>query len=348
MNKYLYILFFVAVAMTSCSSDEVETSTVQREIQLAPAMSATRSSGNDRMIPGEDFYVWADMINDDGQTQVIEEYFNAWNLRIASDPAYFTNLGEQRLFPAENALNFYALHGNFADNTITANTSDFPKAANTDDSETYLAPLVHTTLATQTTDLQYLQSDLLYAVRTNVTATSDKVIMNFYHMLSKIEIALKASGKGIDNVELATASISIVNVEPTVTFLPAKVTQEQLADVDTRDNMLTLNTGVNTAKEFKIGDIPVSSDFSEVKACIVPPQTFKGNFIKLSYKSPGAETTKDYYYSIDAEDGLTLHSGKVYRFNLTVDHEGNIYNFEPTVTPWPSGEDVITHDIDVK
>ena len=139
---------------------------------VTPESRALTPTQSTQIESGETVYVWAE---NSGTTTA---YFNAWAL--TSDGSGKLNSGEsdKKYFPTDrSALNIYALHGNFI-------VSDE-------------MPASISVLENQSTKEAYCESDLLYAVSTNVPYSEKIITLDFKHLLSKIEINLIA-GSGVD------------------------------------------------------------------------------------------------------------------------------------------------------
>ena len=314
------------MALQACSSDEADSPQqdnrlpIRFENSFAAEGDITRGNGNySQFGSGQVVYVWADMI-DEGEElpeDQIKTYFPAWQLTV--DPIDVTKFkyNKTQLFPAYNALNFYALHGNFGD--AVAEDTDYPTGM-----------LTHTVEPDQTDDTNLMVSDLAVAILNSVTPRATAVALPFQHMLSKIEVAIKA-GNGITAAELLSGAgtkvtVSLVGLNNQVKLKVGKL-KDYDTDLTTLDGRAARLEAVSTEKnlrpEVKLETV-ITSDFSNCGAAIVPPQAVDdGKLVKLNYQD------HDIYYSVS---GLTLLSGYRYRFNLTLHRIGENYIIEPSLT----------------
>lgn len=305
-------------------------------------------------------------------------WFNAWKILTANPATRFKYGNTTQKWPATNSLRFYAIHGNFSgdNSTISEDASPFPMTQaeyttiqgwgtsqeqelldkyalygyNEIPATNFLISPVHSVATDQTEDESYVKSDLLYGVIGNSKTTTTALPLKFYHMLSKIVVKLTV-GVGITKQELLTdGTVTLANVKYKVAFLPTKlqITGEEtdlltaptdLATLSVREAMLTpqddlgnilLNTKVN-----------LSTDENQVtESAIIVPQTFdsENTVAGININWSGRNTLIPFA-------GRTFESGKVYTFNITVDHKGTSYGFNPTVTGWGDEEE---RAIDVK
>ncbi len=372
MKKYIF-LFAAALSLTACSNDDDQANVQngQRDINfevIMPDGEVTRASSSLFMRANQDFYVWADQVElvNNVPTLDPDPYFNAWYLKTKAD---FTKLeyGGSKTYkwPAVNSLRFYAIHGNFSGShsVITANTSPFPKASLTEEeaaTATNLGPLTHTVLSAQDQidndeaggDKNYLISDLLYAA-IPTTGMVDPVPLHFYHMLSKIVVKITV-GQGITKEELDNpsnaTSVKIVNVKNQVTFIPKKL---ELTSTPTSENLLAYDASglANAAVRASMLSLPeqtpgeivlatkinATTEGTADQAAIMVPQTFEDSYAEGS--EPGIRITWGGKSVLLPFAGKTFESGKVYTFNITLDHIGTHYGFNPTVTAWGTAQE---------
>ena len=327
--KQLFVASAALLTLAACSSDDQQTERegmrypIRLSNNLVAQTDVTRASGNyaDGFLSGSTFWVWADM-TDEGESDLrfrVKEYISSWCLTVnGTDQSTFDSETSQT-FPVYNKLSFYAMHGNFS-STFTADQSTFPGV------------LVHSVKTNQTSDDDYLASDLVYAVKTDVTPTADVVTLPFYHMLSKIEVVLKPGNQmteaQLKTVDETKVTVSIVGTKTSVQFRPSKDTNRLPSTDAGRTAMLTVPES-GQAQAITLSTV-TTTDFTDgtCASAIVVPQTVDGQFIRLSYQG------HDTYYSVSNH---TLLSGYRYRFNLTVDRIGETYTIqgdELTMQPW--------------
>ena len=345
--KHITLLASAALlALASCSTDDQQDDLQagQLPIRLAHNLAAdtdvTRASGNYTYGftagLGSDFYVWADMFDEGEANPLLQtrEFISAWFLQVNALETQLFQTAQTHLFPVYNSLSFYGIHGNFAQ-TITAESSGFPNSY-----------LTHSVKTAQRSDDDYLASDLVYAIQPSVKPTKDYVTLPFHHMLTKIEVALKAGNQMTDaqmtDVDLTKVTVSIVGTKTQVEFTPGKKNLAgadlDLSDLAVRQAMLSIPETAEP-QPVTLSTVP-TIDFTTATcgAAVVVPQTVNGRFICLHYQD------HDIYYSVD---NLQLLSGYRYRFNLTVDRIGTEFVVTPnvTVSPWDVDTDVVA-DLD--
>lgn len=284
--------------LAGCSNDENEPAdNWNGEIRLSSGVTAQTRANTQatQILNGETVYAWVDKAS-----STPPDYIKAWTL-TAGNSGSFT--GSSKYYPTDGSkLEFYALHGNFASGTFTENTTAFPSTA-----------VVHSVAADQSgSDMgNYAKSDLLYAVKKEVERSSDAVQLTFYHILSKIEVALKA---GDGNPDLSGATVTIEGTKLKADFTPSKsaTIPEDLGD------MVNATTDGNEPTAIKIGNA-TSTDFSNPtynEAVIVPQTLSQGTAfiqIKLSDNS-------SLVYNLEAETAFT--GGKKYIYHITAKKTG--------------------------
>lgn len=291
----------VALAMTGCSNDEnEEVDNWNGEIRLSSGVAVqTRANTQAEQIQkDETVYAWVDKA-----ATVAESYINAWTLTAQGNGSF---TGSSQYYPTDDSsLDFYAMHGNFVSSTFTENETEFP------------ASYVIHSVAEDQSGADYTKSDLLYAVTKGVTRSSNAVELPFYHMLTKVEVALK-SGDGKPNLEGATVTIEGTKLK--AEFTPSK--DVAMDDQSARENMITIPSDDNEVAPVKIrtvatDNLDTNTEYGE--AVLLPKQTIVENvtFIKVALQD-GAT----FSYKISDTDGLTLESGKKYTYKITVNQSG--------------------------
>ncbi|MBO5591587.1 MAG: fimbrillin family protein [Prevotella sp.] len=322
----------LASVLAACSAGDDRAQETRLPIVLGTEVGAvTRSNDATNLLSGDTVYVWADMVN--GATLAVTEYFNAWALKANGVGSLSTlAAGNAKLFPATNALDFYALVGNFGKKTveeqqvpwIDAEVSELPTTTG----------IQHAVLADQKDAEAYYKSDLLYAVRKNQEPVSEAVVLPFKHLLSRIQVVIVA-GNGMTAGDLTGATVELLNLKQQVTFKPAKdkdfASQTDLASMLSIPQTATsANIQLKTSVVSTVGDATGTANASVYADAIVVPQTVSaGQFIHVKYLD------RDTYYTIPAGDGLKLESGKQYRFRLIADRIGESYELNAiTIEEW--------------
>lgn len=273
-------------------------------LQLSSRIKAsTRSNTQSTSITeGQTVYAWADKTTGD-------PHIKAWTLRAKGDNTF---TGSARYFPQSGeALNIYALHGHFGTD-MREDITDFPASG-----------LIHTVSADQTTTVEYAKSDLLYAAeksvaRTGASGGTKRLVLNFYHLLSKVEIALKA-GTGLTRNDLNGATVTLMNTKLKADFRPEQ--DNEISDGTTRAAMVRPAATENTPEPILIpakvipGDDFSGADYAEA---VIVPQTI-GDAGEIPFIKVNLASGRELYYKINNK---TFESGKKYIFNITVNLPG--------------------------
>lgn len=303
-----------ALALAGCSNDESGMDNGPVELRLTSgvtvqtrAYTATQST---TISNGEVVSVWVD---DAGTTtsslyEAVQLTANGSN-GFTGDAMYFPGTG--------NNINIYAVHGNF--------TKSFGKgdAFPTSGAE-YKVEADQSSVDNKT---NYTKSDLLYAYEKGVARNGNPTTANltFYHMLSKLELAIKV-GNGAP--ELATSgAVKLNGVTLDGKFTPS--TTGDMSDQSQRADMLGASASAST------GDMTLEqktcTDFADENVvyneAILVPQDMAGKTLTFSLKDGGTLT-----YTIPAN--TTFESGKKYQYHITLDLTGitvtsNIEDWEP-------------------
>ena len=337
-STFLITLAAATLLLASCSNDETEPADnrpVELRLTSGVEVPQTRSTQETSIAENEVVSVWVDNAT---ATPVVSLY-EAIQLTATADNKFTGNT--KMYFPSASAkLNIYAIHGNFA-TPFSADNKSFPTSA----------AIIHTVASDQTPDQEggrmsnYLKSDLLYAVQKGVASTGASANhvktqqLTFYHLLSKVEVALKA-GTGVSS--LTDATVTIEGTQLKADFKPNKDAIMVNTDnvTNNRATMVTPTADDNDPASITIPTI-TTSDFgtnTSYAEAIVVPQTITQGTTFIKVKLSGSNT--ELVYKITDTNGLTLESGKKYTFNLTV------HLTELTVTseikPWESAGDTPT------
>lgn len=295
MRKNLILaIATLAIALAGCSkSEETPTESLNGEIRLSSGVTTlTRASfGMDTQIAsGQSVAVYVDNSSD------APIYGN--NILTANGSGGLTGTTSM-YFPADKtAVSIYAIHTN---GTLDAL---FPTS-----------PITHTVSADQTAATGYATSDLLYATSTAVAFTKTAIPLTFYHLLSKVEVALKA---GNGTPDLTGATVSIVGTQLKANFIPVKTIT--MTSQELRGSMITTPTNDNDATAIQIG-ATVSTDFEAAniaynEAIIVPQTVAQGDqFIQIKLANGS-----DLFYKM--ETATTFESGKRYQYKITANLSG--------------------------
>lgn len=293
-TKLFLTLAAAAIVLAGCNKDDNEVvDNWNGEIRLSSGVSLQQTrafSSMDTQLPnGQTVAVYVDKVN--GGTEI---YGN--NVLTANGSGAFTG-GTTMFFPEDKSnVNIYAFHTN---GTLAV---QFPALA-----------ITHTVKADQSAEANYLSSDLLYAANKAVAYTKSAVPLTFYHMLAKVQVAIK-SGNG--NPDLTGATLSIAGTKLKADFTPNK-TKDLTSQFD-RAGMISTTSSNNDAIDIKVSNA-ATTDFNSptYNDAIIVPQTLNKDavFIKVKLNS-GTELTHK------LADVTTFGSGKKYQYHITVNLSG--------------------------
>lgn len=315
MKRSTIIYAMAALALTACSNDEnLDNLNGLVEIRLTSGLEVqTRANytQSTSLTEDEKVYAWVD----DAQTGT-SEYAARELTATASNgftyntPMYFPQTG--------NGVDMYAMHGNF--NPTFSEGKAFPGTEG----------VAFTVTADQSgMGTAYTHSDLLYATKQNVARTKDDVELTFYHMLSKMEIAIMR-GKGAPELADKNA-VTISDVVVDGTFKPTKtadisaqtVRQDMIEAGSTKEKM--------TISQRICNDFQTNVDYNEA---IIVPQDMLDKKMEFHLKNGGILS-----YTIPALDETpgkaVFESGKKYIYLITL----NLTGLEVTakIEDWVSG-----------
>lgn len=267
--------------------------------------AATRAVG-DNIPADEKVLVWADEVT----TPTVTPYaaITAWQL-TADGSGGFT--GEARYFPPSgNALNLYALHGTLtnADNVWTTG-------------------ITHT-VTNQTSAADYNRSDLLYACYDGAkpSGAQTSVALNFYHLLTKIRVALTTE----DGTDLAGSTLTVNNGGGSFTFTPTKLSATDLAIESNRTAMVSGATTEPADITMPFVEYTYGGSPSAYGEAVIIPQIYEDEAM-LTLTTPEGDSLSFRPAS------LTLLPGKVYTLHLTVDIGNGKLSLVAAITPWEEG-----------
>ena len=298
-TKAFMAMAVLALVAAGCNNEETDNWAGEIRLTSGVAVQTRTNTQAIQIQNGEEVYVWVDKASVPAQS-----YINAWKLTAQGDGSFTT--GTSQYYPTDDSdLDFYALHGNFASD-ITEGSTKFPETGVVHSVEEYQA---------DANMKNYAKSDLLYAVKKGVERSSDAVNLEFYNMLSKVEVALK-SGKG--QPELEGATVTIEGTKLKANFKPDK--DDNMGSGEHRLNMITIVDNDNDPTSIII-QTAITKEFTDVtdyaEAVLLPNQDLKrgDTFIQVRLLS-GA--TFSYKLPYD----LTLESGKKYIYKITVNRSG--------------------------
>ncbi len=160
----------------------------------------------------------------------------------------------------------------------------------------------------------YLDSDLLFATRTNQSRANDTISLVFFHKMSKLDITIENN----DGLDLSTiTSFSVSNILPSTTINPLNGEITAAAGSPVSINAY----GVASAPEAR-------ASVSGIHAIVVP-QTIAANAQLFRF------TLGQQVYTFTTTEAFTFLSGNQHAVKLTIS-AGQI-TIESSISPWITG-----------
>lgn len=161
----------------------------------------------------------------------------------------------------------------------------------------------------QSTHAGYTASDLMFAVANNVTPSTEKVVLEFKHLLSKLVV-------DIDNQTARTIrEVYVTNVYGGATYT--------IVGGYTNGNIETIKAG-------KLAN--ASSGYTDSYALIVPPHE--------GIPSIAITTTDDKQYTFSVNEAINFNPSKVRHLKVTITEESISTEIDATIRDWDTDEDV--------
>lgn len=273
-----------ALAFTACEKEGEEA--WSGEICLSSSvnsLSVTKAFGLDNKIQeGQSVSFWVDDAKDPLGTVSKENLY--LNHILTTGPQSSLSGSTPMFYPETgNKVDIYAIYP-----SINGADAAFP------------SNVEHSVKTDQTTETNYAASDLLYAVNKGVEPTSAVIPVSFNHILSKLEVTLKA-GSGAPS--LTDATVTLEGLRLKAEFAPKK-------SATLSESKVSLVLACNDPAPIRIGNS------TELNEAIVVPQTWtadaanKKAFIKVRLANGGELT---YVPTTD----IIFERGKKYTYTVT-------------------------------
>lgn len=313
MKRSTVIYAMLALALAACNNDEnLDNPNALVELRLTAGLevqtrAATYTQGTS-LAEDEKVYAWVDDAGDDSPEYQARELTATANGGFTYTPMYFPQTG--------NGVSIYAMHGNFESSFSEGNA--FPG----ENGVKFSVAADQSSMGTA-----YTNSDLLYATKRNVARTKDQVELTFYHMLSKMEIAI-VRGEGAP--ELANDdAVTIADVVTDGTFKPTK--EADMTDQAARQAMIE----AGCTKGQMVVSQKTCTNFGEANVdyneAIVVPQDMLGKKIEFKLKDGGILS-----YTIpeftETPGNAVFESGKKYIYHITLNLTG--VEVSATIVDW--------------
>ena len=312
MKTRLMIVVAVAAMAVACHDGGEGPGGGPEELRLTGAVKgevvARGAAAGEVIAAGEVVHAWVDEAVNPAVAHV-----KAWRLEadgtggLDGTTCYFPENG--------NDVNIYAMHGNF-NYVIEEGVMGFPAM---------LYCEVERMQAGEIGVANRAKSDLLVAIERGVSRGRERDgvttrELTFYHLLSKVEVALKASD------EVGDLTGAVVSVGGTVNrgyFMPDK--EAVMENAAERGKMIApdgSSIGLITIDTRVTGNFDGNTEYGEA---IAVPGT--GLFIRVDLKDGKVL----FYYS-----NVTLESGKKYRYNIYVGKE-RLELVSTSISAWETG-----------
>lgn len=278
-KKIFYLLpAFLVLACTN-ENENIGFKESNNEIILKSTIETSRSNTQaTQLLKDRTVRVWL--------TSEGNEYINDWKLTADGNGGFS---GEKKYFPENiNILKGYAVHTN----------------APIEDGASLPETIIHSVATDQTNIENFINSDLLYSVNSSISTDEIHNKMNFYHMLSKMNIKL-IPGSECTAEELKNAKISILNVKTQGTLRLDK-SLENIADQEKRNTLISATGDVGSISATGNTDV-----YSEV--AIVPQDIATGT--ELVNVTVGDMT---YVYKVEKDKDGKFESGYQYTYEFTI------------------------------
>lgn len=307
----LSALLTLCVAFAGCSNDENSDTNAPVELRLTSGLEVqTRATQGTSLAEGEKVYAWVDDAIANAQEYKARELTATAVGSFTYTPMYFPQTG--------NSVSIYAMHGKF--DSSFSEGDNFPGADG----------VAFTVEADQSgMGAAYTNSDLLYATRQNVARTNGNVELTFYHMLSKMDIAIV---REVGVPELATDNaVTITDVVTDGTFNPTKT------DISDRTARQTMITAGSTKKNMFVSQ-RICSGFEagnvDYNEAIVVPQDMVGK--EIEFKLADGSTLSYTIPAFTETPGKAIfESGKRYIYHITLKQTGLVVT--ANIKDWDNG-----------
>lgn len=333
MNTRLFVtIATAALILAGCTNDENGTDngpvkirlTSGVEVQQPRAFTATQGTS---ITAGEVVSVWVD---DAGTMSDPTPIYKANQLTATAGNGF--SGGTEMFFPKTgNKVNIYAVHGNFT--TPFTGREAFPVPTTV---------VEYSVVADQSKGGKaYTNSDLLYAYKKDVSRNGNptEVQLTFYHMLSKLELAIV---KGEGAPELAqSGAVKLNGVTLKGNFTPS--TSADMSIQSERADMLSdasaTSTGDMTLGQTTCADFTDNVSYNEA---ILVPQEMIDKVLTFTLADGG--TLKYTIPAFDATAGAAVfESGKKYQYHITLNLTG--LTVTSTIKDWDAvGIDPVSGD----
>lgn len=251
----------LAMLSPSCTQDEmVLQSHDEIRVSVATASHSRAAESFCNLTLPSEISLWAQTA--DTKTP----YFSNVSVSRRSSGEYEFSDGNNRYWPKEGNLNFLAYHG---DENSFNNNFDDPQ---------FVDFKVH--------DNPFRQTDLIYAVNSNVAKTTDAIPLNFRHALSQIVFSARVSNENLC-VEIDSVTIGHIHNQGTFSFSSSANTGNNWIDNNHSDSPATPTDDNNNSGWTNLSGnatYSVKAASSEIRF------SEEGEAVRLTYLADHSET----------------------------------------------------------
>jgi len=288
LTKTAIAAIVLPLAIMSCNNDKDVDDNTRVELRLSSGVEVrTRAAfpATDTQIPaGEQVFVYVDETG--GAVQLYEKNI------LTADGAGGLSGGTRMTFPASgNNVDIYALHTNATFSTAYPTSS-----------------LTHTVSSDQSTLAGYAPSDLLYARRTNVVRTASPILMTFYHLLSKLQVAIMP-GEGLTAADIVGITIGGMRLQAQFTL--AKATNSDAVGITVAGTATPITIGADVS-----ASLTTNINYNDA---IIVPQTLAAGTAFITVRLTDG---KNLIYHLP--ENTTFESGKKYGYLITANSTADL------------------------
>lgn len=309
-TKTFMTLAAAAMMLAACNNENPENQTNGlTPLRLNSSLTAQTRIGTSpsstvqdtQISNGMEVYAWVD--NAFSSTAIYKAN------KLTADGSGNFAVATDMFYPADGKdVNVCAMHGSFT--TLFTAGDVFPVTQECE------------VLTDQSTPTNIAKSDLIFANRKDIVRTDDAVTLTFYHMLSKVQIALK---RGAGAPQLAeNDAVKLNDVLLKTDFNPNKLAD--LSNAGERTAMIGA-AKVGSEGNIKMGQ-QLTTDFLTnpfYNEAILAPQDLSGKTLTIQLEDGG-----ELAYTFP--EGTELLSGKKYIYRITLDLTG--ITVKSTITDW--------------
>ena len=285
----LATMFAAAFTFSACSSDDAESQSALQDRTIRLTSSVERGSTRATIDPQPN--------------TALSTSSSLGVIAINSSSATLTN-GDNEPYSVDGS-------GNLTPTTST-NTMAWPESGNVSfyayapyaAGATYYSANSFSVKTDQTTEVNYLASDLVLAKNEDVAETSSAVELSFNHLMAKINITIQKATNA--TVDLKHAKVSIINTNTATTFKPnaTGTGDDKVLGTSSTPADITLFSGDGSAEP------------STVVGVMVPQTIAAGSGLVKIQTYPGNAANRTLIAKVDA--ATTFASGQQYSFTVTI------------------------------